>query len=352
MMLDDLSYIHQRDVSDSLGIVEKQWQQLQQEFELPEPIRFDDVIQIVFAGMGGSAIAGLFASVWPGSTLPFFVCRDYDLPSSVNQQTLVIVSSYSGNTEETLEALRQAQGKTRHIAVITGGGRLQELAEANKYPTLLLPKTAQPRYAVFASLRALVTLLGRTPAIAGDVLRQLADAGPFLQTQLAYWRPDVPTARNIAKRIALELIGKSVVIYSGPKMAPAAYKWKIGINENAKQVAWQGQYPEFNHNEFIGWSKQPIDKPYAIVDLRSPLENERVQKRFKVSARLLSGMRPEPLVVTPQGGTILEQLLWFAALGDFVSIYLALLNNQNPAPVDLVETFKKVLNQPDQPAAS
>jgi glucose/mannose-6-phosphate isomerase len=127
-------------------------------------------------------------------------------------------------------------------------------------------------------------------------------------------------------------------------MFPAAYKWKISFNENAKQVAWTGQYPEFNHNEFIGWSKQPVDKPYAVIDLRSKLEHKRIQKRFEVSERLLSGMRPSPIVVNAEGSTVLEHLLWTVALGDFVTLYTALLNGVNPAPVDLVETFKKSLD--------
>jgi glucose/mannose-6-phosphate isomerase len=155
----------------------------------------------------------------------------------------------------------------------------------------------------------------------------------------------VPAAQNPTKQLALELMGKSVVVYAGPKLHPAAMKFKIGTNENAKQVAWWNQLPEFNHNEFIGWSKQPVDKPYAVVDLRSNLEHPRIQKRFEVTARLLSGMRPEPHVVQAEGQTVLEQLLWAVVFGDFTTLYLAILNGINPAPVDLVESFKKALDE-------
>ena len=140
---------------------------------------------------------------------------------------------------------------------------------------------------------------------------------------------------------ARELAGKTVIVYSGPLLFPAANKWKICCNENAKNLAWANQYPEFNHNEFIGWSKQPTDKPYAVIDLRSSQEHPRVQKRFEITARLLSGMRPAPHVVNAQGETLLTQLLYTITFGDFVSLYLALLNGLNPAPVDLVEKFKK-----------
>jgi len=117
------------------------------------------------------------------------------------------------------------------------------------------------------------------------------------------------------------------------------------MNENAKNVAWCNQLPEFNHNEFIGWSSHPIDKPYAVVELRSMLEHPRVQKRFEVTNRLLSGKRPAAEVVTVKGDTLIQQLLWAACLGDFVSLYVAFLNGLNPTPVDLVETFKAALNK-------
>jgi glucose/mannose-6-phosphate isomerase len=134
-----------------------------------------------------------------------------------------------------------------------------------------------------------------------------------------------------------------VVIYAGPLLYPAAYKWKISFNESAKNIAWCNQLSEFNHNEFEGWVSHPIDKPYAVVDLRSKLEHPQIQKRFELSAKLLSGKRPAPLVIEPRGSTLVEQLLWTTALGDFVSIYLAILNGVDPTPVDLMEKLKRDL---------
>ncbi len=345
-MLDDLRYIHEHDQQDALGIAEKQSEQLDVSFSLPETIQFTDITNIVYAAMGGSALAALFAQSWPPLKLPFTVVRNYDLPDYVDKHTLVICGSYSGNTEETLTALAQAEARGAKIAVITGGGKLEAIAHDKGYPLLVLPKIPQPRYAVFANYKALLTLLAHVGVLNGQpVLAELATAAQFVRKQTALWRADMPTARNPAKQLAQELMGKSIVIYSGPKLYPAAYKWKISFNENAKHIAWLGQLPEFNHNEFIGWSKQPVDKPYAVIDLRSNLEHPRVQKRFEVTARLLSGMRPEPHVVQVQGDSLVEQLLWTSAFGDFVSMYLALLSGINPAPVELVETFKKALDK-------
>lgn len=344
-MLDDLKLIHERDAQDALGIAEKQGNQLLADLPLQGDLGEFEITNVVYAGMGGSALAASYVPVWPGIQVPFEVVRDYQLPAYVSRTTLVIVASYSGNTEEVLSSLRDAEDKGARIAIIAGGGALQAAAETKGLPWIQLPKAAQPRYAVLYNFRALLNILIAAKLADGpQVLGELTKAAGFLAASTAAWRPDVPANSNPAKQLAHELIGRSAVVYSGPKLFPAAYKWKIDFNENAKQIAWLGCYPEFNHNEFLGWTKQPTDKPYTVIDLRSSLEHERIQKRFEVSARLLSGMRPEPHVVEAQGNTVLEQLLWTAVFGDFVTIYVALLNGLNPAPVDLVEKLKKELN--------
>jgi glucose/mannose-6-phosphate isomerase len=343
-MLDDLKYIHERDAEDTLGIAARQFGQLAHEFDIPEPdFRPDNV---VYAGMGGSALAGLISSSWPGFNVPFELLRNYDVPAYVSDKTMFVAASYSGNTEETLSALAQAEAKGAKIVVIASGGKLAEIAKDKGYPLAVLPKAEQPRYAVFYNLRALMTLMHRTGVLADETaLEELSGLADKLKASSEIWLPTIPTKDNPAKQLAQELMGKSVVVYGGPKLFPAAYKWKISVNENAKQVAWVNEIPEFNHNEFIGWSKQPIDKPYAVVDLRSNLEHERVQKRFVVTERLLSGMRPAPHIVVAEGETLLEQLMWTIAFGDFVTLYLGLLNGIDPAPVELVEKFKKALNE-------
>lgn len=344
-MLDDLKLIHERDAQDVLGIAAKQWQQLLHEFDFQGNKRFDNVENVVYAGMGGSGLAAEFVHVWPKLNVPFQVVRDYELPKFVGPKTLVIAASYSGNTEEVVSALTDAETKGAQIAVIAGGGILQEAALARNYLFALLPKAEQPRYAVFYNLKALLGILVIAGVLTHDIYDEdLRKSAAFLKDIADAWAADVPVSRNPAKQLAQEIMGKSAVVYSGPKMHPAAYKWKISFNENAKHVAWMGQLPEFNHNEFLGWSKQPIDKPYAVIDLRSSLEHERVQKRFEVSARMLSGMRPESHVVEAEGEIVLEHLLWLIVFGDFVTLYLAILNGVNPAPVDLVEKFKKELD--------
>jgi glucose/mannose-6-phosphate isomerase len=343
-LLDDLKLIHERDTNDVLGIAEKQYEQLLHEFTLEGSTQFGEIHKVVYAAMGGSALAATLVNVWPKLSVPFEVVRDYDLPAYVDGNTLVIAASYSGNTEETLSALEQAEAKGAQIAVIASGGKLQELAAQKGLLFGLVPKAAQPRYAVFYNFKVLLDILHTVGVLTQEVNAELQSTAEFLKAEVAQWVATAPTDNNPAKQLALEMLGKSVVVYGGPKMFPAAYKWKISFNENAKQIAWAGHYPEFNHNEFIGWSKQPVDKPYAVIDLRSGLEHPRVQKRFEVTERLLSGMRPAPHVINAKGDGMLQQLLWTIVFGDFVTLYTGIANGLDPAPVELVERFKKELD--------
>ncbi len=343
-MLDDLKMIHDRDADDALGVANKQWKQLSHKQEV-DLSKIKGVQNIVLAGMGGSSLPAVYLRSWPGTNKPFEIVRDYELPEYVDKNTLFISSSYSGNTEETLTALSEAQNRGAQIVVIAAGGKLAEKAHEIVAPLFTIPSGIQPRMSSFYFLTALIQLLQPLGLVKDGSDKELSEAGEWLQNQSATWQPEIPTKDNPAKKLALELIGKSVVVYSGPKLFPAANKFKICLNENAKNVAWVNQYPELNHNEFIGWTSHPVDKPYAVVEIRSNLEHERVQKRFLVTERLLSGKRPAPLVIKPEGDTVLKQLLWASNFSDFVSLYVALLNGLNPTPVALVEKLKEQLDK-------
>ncbi len=341
-MLDDLKYIHQRDTSDAIGVAGKQWQQLQYDYNVT-PTATGPIQNIVVAGMGGSALAATFVQTWPTVDMPFQIVRDYVAPSYVSQKTLFIASSYSGNTEETLSALTEAEAKNAQIAVIAAAGKLVDRAKEKGYPLYQIPSGFQPRMAVFYNFAAVVQLLAGYKLIQPTAVSELHAAAETLRQHAESWRADVPAIRNAAKQIALELVGKSPVIYAGPQLFPAAYKWKINMNENAKNVAWCNQIPEFNHNEFLGWSSHPIEKPYAPVYLQTSYDNAQIKKRFDISKRLLSGKMPDPVVVDARGESLLDQLLWIVTLGDFVSLYVALLNGLDPTPVLLIEKLKKEL---------
>jgi glucose/mannose-6-phosphate isomerase len=335
--------IHERDAQDALGIAAKQYMQLNYQFEVVPRIEAGAINNVVYAGMGGSALAATLATTCLSISVPFEVIRDYTLPGYVGTETLVIVASYSGNTEEAMSALGAAVQKGAKIAVIAGGGLLEQAAQEKNYPFVLLPKAEQPRYAALYNLKALATILDLAQITEGATAK-LEAAAEFLQNAVGSWQADEAASRNPAKQLAQDLVGSSMVVYASNLFSPVAYKWKISFNENAKNVAWQGTYPEFNHNEFMGWTSHPIDKPYKVIDLRSSLDHPQTQKRFEISDQMLSGKRPAAHVVQLQGNNVLEQTLWGVAFGDFVTLYVGLLNGVNPTPVKLIEEFKKRLN--------
>lgn len=340
-MLDDATYISRFDSNDALGVTMSQWKQLEKTFDVPKLSH--DVSNIVFAGMGGSALAAELSLVWPGYTLPFFISRSYTLPDYVNNKSLVIVSSYSGNTEEAVSSFEDALSKHANIIVMSAGGKLAELAKQNKCTYVEIPGALQPRHAALYAFKAQVTILEKCGFVQeSKAEHEIHQTAEFLRASIGHFGPSVPTADNLAKQIAQDIVGKTPIIYGG-LLYPAAYKWKISMNENAKNTAWCNQYSEFNHNEFMGWVSHPIEKPFAVIDLISSFDHPQIQKRFKVSDKLLSGKRPKAIQIHVEGKTKLEQLLWTVSLGDMVSIYLALLNGVNPTPVELLEKLKKEL---------
>lgn len=347
-MLDDANVIGQRDPENALGVAAAEYQQAVYDAAIVNAAHDErPITSIVVTGMGGSVLAALLVKSWMRDVLsvPFEIVRGYTLPSYVGHNTLVVVSSCSGNTEETLSALERAQERGAQVAIASSGGSLLQRARELTVTHVVLPDRAviEPRMSTIAQLRTLVRLLAHFNVIPGSYYDEVAAQADWLQAETRNWLPDVSTDKNYAKQLALLAVGKTAVFYGGALTAPLAYKWKISWNENAKNVAFWNELPEFNHNEFIGWSSHPVDKPYAVFDLLSSLEHERILKRFDISDRLLSGMRPKATPVQLAGDTALQQLLWGCILADFVSIYVAILNGVDPTPVELVEKLKAEL---------
>ena len=297
------------------------------------------------AGMGGSALAADIMRNWLSSRLavPMEIVRGYDVPEYVGVKTIFVASSYSGNTEETLSALAQAEKRSARIVVMAAGGKLLEIARNKGYLTLELPQVSQPRLSVFAGLKALTCLVSDLGWVGEyDVRRELLETSDWLNLVKANVNLDNVKGKNVAQELAEYLHGQAAVIYAGPTLRSAAYKWKIDINENAKQLAFCNTYPELNHNEYQGWLF-PEQKALASIQLESSLDNARVQKRFEVTRQTLKAHGFVPKAVQAEGKTMIQQILWTILLGDYVSAYLALLNGVDPTPVELVETFKKKL---------
>ena len=341
-VLDNPNVVAQKDPFDALGVAAKEWTQLAEKPDVVGTLPPRSYRQVVVTGMGGSGMAAGMVKDWANLSVPFEVVKGYDLPAYVSSETLVIASSYSGNTEETLSAAKEAIERDATVAVIASGGALLELAKERELPYVQLRDGVQPRMAVFANLVALLSLL-EAMSICEGKLAEIAGLASWLSEASARWEAVVPSDLNLAKQLAMHAAGKTPVIYASSLMRSVAYKWKISFNENAKTVAFWNELPEFNHNEFIGWSSHPVEKPYAVFDLRSEFDHPQIAKRFEISDRLLSGMRPKAEVIELEGETAIAQMLWGGVLADFVSIYLAILNGVDPTKVELIEKLKSEL---------
>lgn len=342
-MLDDANILQSRDPEGALEVAATQFEQASFPMEVTNPEHDGrPITRVVISGMGGSALAALLVKTWLKNELqiPFEVVRTYDLPEYVDDSTLVVASSYSGNTEETLSGLKSAMDRGAQVAIIASGGKLQALSEEHGISAVIMPAHLQPRMAVIYNLRALIALLAHFGVVSYDHFGEIADLGAWLRDESSNWKGDVTTDANYAKQIALLAVGKSPVFYGGTLTAPVAYKWKISWNENAKNLAFWNEYPEFNHNEFLGWTSHPVDKPFVVFDLVSQLEHPQILKRFEISDKLLSGMRPKANTIPLKGDTIIAQLLWASILADFASIYVAILNGVDPTPVPIIEKLK------------
>ena len=198
-------------------------------------------------------------------------------------------------------------------------------------------------YDAAATRRQFAAILAKYRVVNYQPLVELDKSHNCVKAFASSLSADIPTDHNPAKQLALATAGKTVLVYSSSLFYPLAYKWKTSYNENAKNTIWCNEFPEFNHNEFIGWTSHPIDKPFAVINLRSNLDNARINQRLELTEKLLSGHRPSAHNIVLTGDSYIQQVLCGAILGDISSIYLGLLNGVDPTPVELVERFKKEL---------
>ena len=346
IMLDDLNILNRHNASKDLELATLEVEQLNFETIIKNSDHDNRKINnIVVAGMGGSALSAAFVKTWLKSELliPFEIVRTYDLSASIDKNTLVIASSYSGNTEETVSCLVEAQEKGAQIAIIASGGKLLEIANSDQIAHIILPIGHQPRMAMITMICSTIAILENFDVLAKGKLKEIAQSYCWLKEEINKWAGDVPTVDNYAKKLALHAVGKTAVFFSGTFTYPAAFKFKVCFNETSKNTAFLCEFPEFNHNEFLGWTSHPIEKPFAIFDVISGFEHPQILKRFEISNKLLSGKRPRSHTIKLAGETKIEQLLWGSILADFVSIYLAVLNGVDPMSVELIERLKKEL---------
>jgi glucose/mannose-6-phosphate isomerase len=304
----------------------------------------DGLTAVAFCGMGGSAVAGDAVRVLYAERLrlPVTVIRTPELPAWCGPHTLVIASSYSGDTAETLALFEKAVERGCRAIAVTSGGRLAQLAAELEVGTVSVPGTFMPRAAVgYLALGVLGALesIGLIPVVAPDLDEALAELSRILEVN----GPDVPASSNPAKTLALRIGERLPVIWGAEGLAAAAaYRWKTQFNENAKVPAFWGALPELDHNEVVGWS-EGAGRSFFLVALRHDGEHDEVAARFPLSLEIAraSGMQSEEIRASGTSG--LSRLLELVLHGDLVSAYHAISRGVDPTPIEAIARLKRSL---------
>ena len=286
-----------------------------------------DFNKVIVCGMGGSGIAADVLKIYLEET-PIDVVKDYKLPLTVNKKDLVIISSYSGNTEEAISCFRDARRKELQSVILTSGGKLTETGLQTNTPVLKLPLGYPPRATLGYTFSYLIRILEEL----GIIKSKEKEIGGLIEY----------LSKKHLEKLAIDLsekvVGKTPLIYASPKYYPIAYRWKTQFNENSKIHAFSSEIPELNHNELEGYNSG--DKKYHVFLLVFDDDFSRIKKRTTITKEQIStkGVTATELEIK---GNILAKIFSSILLGDWISYYTALKLGVDPTPVDFIEDFKK-----------
>ena len=306
------------------------------QFEYKPVVINDDKLgeyeRFIFVGMGGSALAPDLLKV-SNPELDILIHRDYglpDLPDKVLQNSLIILNSYSGNTEEVLDAFKLALSKDLPIAAVSIGGKLLEIAHQNSKPYVEMPDWGlEPRLALGLNLKALLKILGQDQAL--DTISKV----------------QLPDQEKTGKALAERLRGFVPIVYSSRKNGPLAYAWKVKINETTKKPSFSNVFPELNHNEMAGFHAGEVSKllsqNFHFIFLKDPADNPRILKRMEVTAKLFQNQKLHVETIELAGKDVFSKMFSSLQLADWVSYYIAKEYNIDPADISTIEEFKKLI---------
>lgn len=298
----------------------------------------NSIHHVLICGLGGSGIGGKMVAQWVQSVCPVPVLsfQDYDIPAYVGKNSLVIASSYSGNTEETLISVDQAHQKGAHIIGICSGGELKQFCESNDYDVVLVPGGNPPRTALAFSIVQVTNILAQLGLAEKSLVNEFETGRQLLVDQ-------AETIHTEAKKIASFLQGKVPVIYSTTKYEPIAVRARQQFNENSKELCWHHVIPEMNHNELVGWGGG--DDRFAAIFLETTDLHPRNQKRLEYSLSVVRSKTKHVFELMAQGNTMVERSLYFIHVIDWASFYLAELKNVDPIDIAVIDTLKDTLSK-------
>ncbi len=334
---------------DSLGLVAETGRAVEQfdaalasarAVDIPFPA--DAVKNVAICGMGGSAIAGdlIVGAYWERLRRPVQVVRDYYLPGWVGEDTLVIGSSFSGTTEETLTCMMDAIDRTCPAIGISTGGRFADYYAPRGVPLVQVPPSPMPRAALVQMLAATLVVLERFEVLP-PLESELVEAREMLAAAVRDYGPGTPEADNPAKQVASMLNERLPLIWGAEITAPIAYRWKCQLNENAKVPAYCARLPEHNHNEIVGIEGIGAQGASTrVILLRDPRNHRQVERRFGLTAALVDPFVEGVTPIDAEGRGALARMLDLVLLGDYASLYLACLRQVDPGPIAMIDKLK------------
>ncbi len=313
---------------------------------LPEAdINTDTVRNILFCGMGGSAIGGNLLQAYFAEELnvPMQVNRNYSIPGYVNQNSLVVLSSYSGNTEETLNAYEQTVQSGAQILGISSGGNLTKLLKEAGAPVIEIPGGMQPRAALGLSFIPMARMFREIGLVSTDLDTEIEETRELAGTLIQEYSVDAEN--NLAFELAKQLPETVPIIYTAPELEVVGIRWKGQLAENAQMFAFTNVLPEMNHNEIMGWDRQPdFLKRTQIFWLQDSDTHPQVKKRMKITADLLETYPTAMHVLNSRGDSWMARLFSLIILGDWISLYAALLQGVDPTKIERISLLKDRLS--------
>jgi len=302
---------------------------------------------IIVAGMGGSGIGGDLLKDWARNrtAVPIEINREYQLPAYAGRKTLVLITSYSGDTEESLSAFLDSLKRKCMVFCVSSGGALVENAERLKVPYLRVPGGIPPRAALPYMFIPLLKCMEKMGLVSGTS-EELSEALQFLKKISKENAPEMPAKENFSKTLALNIGQTSPVVYGFSFYRSVAQRFKQQFNENSKVPAKWEVFSELNHNEIVGWERaDELNKCFSAIFIRDKEEPTEIQSRIEITKELVSKAGLKLFEVEAQGKSPLAKMLSTICIGDFTSIYLALLHGVDPTPVKTINYLKNTLEE-------
>ena len=295
-----------------------------------------EINNVLICGLGGSGIGGTIVNdiVSPKARIPIAATKDYSVPNFVNENTLVIANSYSGNTEEPLSALEKCQDRGSEIAVITSGGELKAVAEENNYNKIIIPAGQPPRAMFGYAFAELFFILNHYKIIDLSFKNEFKNAIVLLDAEKA----DI---QKQAMELAKRLYKQTPVIYVANGFEGVAVRFRQQINENSKMLCWHHVVPEMNHNELLGWRTNVEN--LGVVYFRNKCDYQKNKIRIEINKQVISKFTKNITEIWSKGDSIIENSLYHINLGDWVSWYLSEMNNVDAIEINVIDFLKKEL---------